>query len=66
MRKFPLKIGFAHIDEKVREVSWDGLVIQKIASNAPVRKNTLIQVKGTKKVEEDKKLMPIEVVKKDM
>ena len=35
--------------------SWDGLVIQKIASNALVRKNKLIQVKGTKNVEEDKK-----------
>ena len=30
------------------------MVIQKIASNAPVRKNKLIQVKGTENVEKTK------------
>ena len=56
MRKFALKIGVGHIDEKMREIflRWFGH-IQRTTSNALVRKSELIQVEGMEKVVEDTK-----------
>ena len=47
-----LDIGVAPIDEKMREshLKWFDHV-QMRASKEPVRKNKLIQVEGTKKIE---------------
>jgi len=56
MKIFCLKIGVTSIDEKMRErcLRWFGDV-QRRAINAPMRKNELIQVEGTKNLEEDQK-----------
>ena len=54
--KTSFKIAVTLIDEKMKEshLRWFGHV-QRRAINALVRKSELIQVEGTKKVEEDLK-----------
>ena len=55
------------IDEKMRRVALDGLIIdQKRAINAQKKKSELIQVEGTEKSRGKAKIILVELVKKDM